>query len=263
MAFEKVTLRIEESIAHLQLNRPQANNAIDAQVAQELRAAALELQNRADVRAILLTGAGKNFCVGGDLKDFAKNAPDIRANRARVVLSDLHGAIALVCEQGAPFIAAVHGAVAGAGLSLAAAADITIAASDARFTLAYNGVALTPDAGSTYFLPKLVGYKRALELTLTNRLFSAQEAYEYGLVSRLVAAEDLSAQALELARQLAKGPTETFRATKRLFREGWDNGLGTQLDHEARAFAQAMGTHDTNEGLRAFIEKRTPEYRGN
>jgi 2-(1,2-epoxy-1,2-dihydrophenyl)acetyl-CoA isomerase len=156
----------------------------------------------------------------------------------------------------------VSGIAGGAGISLVCACDLVYAAESARFTMAYTRVGLTPDGSSTYFLPRLVGFRRAMELTLTNRILSAQEALEWGLMTRVVPDADLLAEANALARQLADGPTQSFGVAKRLLHTSMTESLETQMEHEAQAIAKISRTKDTREGMAAFLEKRSPEFTG-
>jgi 2-(1,2-epoxy-1,2-dihydrophenyl)acetyl-CoA isomerase len=162
----------------------------------------------------------------------------------------------------APVVAAVHGAVAGAGMSIAIACDIVIAAETTRFMVAYTRAGLTPDGSATYFLPRIVGLKRALELTLTNRMFSAQEALQWGLITRVVPENELLAEARATAVQLASGPTRAYGVSKRLLHGGWTETLETQMENESQAIANSARTADAREGITAFLEKRTPKYKG-
>ena len=174
----------------------------------------------------------------------------------------LHAAMSRLTRMDAPMVAAVHGAVAGAGMSIAIACDIVIAAETTRFTVAYTRAGLVPDGSSTYFLPRIVGLKRALELTLTNRVFSAQEALQWGLVTRVVPDNDLLAQARAVAVQLANGPTRAYGLSKRLLHSGWTETLETQMENESQAIAHSARTRDAREGITAFLEKRSPKYKG-
>jgi 2-(1,2-epoxy-1,2-dihydrophenyl)acetyl-CoA isomerase len=167
-----------------------------------------------------------------------------------------------LARANAPLITAVNGAAAGAGMSLAIAGDLVLAAESARFTMAYTRAGLTPDGSSTYFLPRIVGLKRALELTLTNRVLSAQEALEWGIVTRVVANDDLLREASDLAQELADGPTLALGAAKRLLHASLDDRLETQMELETRAIADMSLTADGREGIAAFHEKRAPGFRG-
>ena len=260
MSSKAVLLEVRENVAYVTLNRPQAGNALDLEMAKELAAASLECESNRSVRAVLLSGAGKSFCAGGDVKVFA--AQQQLSRYLREITSYLHLAVSRFARLDAPVIAAVHGSAAGGGLSLAISCDLVLAAESATFLMAYSKIGMAPDGGSTYFLPRLVGLKRAMELTLTNRVLSAAEARDWGIVTEVVAPELLAARAEELARSLAQGPTGAFGSAKRLLHGGWNQTLETQMELESRAIAEAGGAADGQEGIRAFVEKRKAKFAG-
>jgi 2-(1,2-epoxy-1,2-dihydrophenyl)acetyl-CoA isomerase len=256
----RVTVGIDGAgVAHVEMCREKAGNAIDLAMAQGLLDAARACE-RADVRAVLLTGQGRSFCVGGDLREFAALSGDRLAAHLTAVTDALHGALRVFAGLDAPLVAAVQGAVAGAGLGLAAAADVTIAASDAAFTAAYTGIGYSPDAGVSWSLPRLVGAKRALDLLLTNRRISSAEAAEMGLVSRVVPADRLSEEAVAAVVALACGATGAFGATRRLVAGALAAGLDVHLDAEARQLAAAACSTEGREGVAAFLAKRRPDW---
>jgi len=258
--FETVLFEIRDSVAYLTLNRPQAGNALDLEMAKDLAEISLQCESDRRVRAVLLCGSGNNFCLGGDVKVFAAQAHLERY--LREITTYLHLAVSRFAGLDAPVIAAVHGAAAGGGFSLAIACDLVLAAESATFLMAYTKIGMAPDGGSTYFLPRLVGLKRAMELTLTNRILSAREACEWGLVTEVVPAEKLQQRAEELARSLAQGPTGAFGSAKRLLHGGWNQSLETQMELESRAIAEAGGAADGKEGIKAFVEKRKAKFSG-
>jgi 2-(1,2-epoxy-1,2-dihydrophenyl)acetyl-CoA isomerase len=260
MSDHSVLFEVSDNVAFVTLNRPQAGNALDLEMAKELMAVALRCEGDPSVRAVLLRGAGNSFCAGGDVKVFAAQ-PQL-PQYLREITSYLHLAISRFARLDAPVIAAVHGAAAGGGFSLAISCDLVLAAESATFLMAYSKIGMAPDGGSTYFLPRLVGLKRAMELTLTNRALSAAEACEWGIVSEVVSPDRLAARAEELARSLAQGPTGAFGAAKRLLHGGWNQSLETQMELESRAIAEAGGTADGQEGIRAFVEKRKARFNG-
>jgi 2-(1,2-epoxy-1,2-dihydrophenyl)acetyl-CoA isomerase len=165
-------------------------------------------------------------------------------------------------DGNAPVIAAVNGTAAGAGLSMVCSCDLVLAAESAKFTMAYTRIGLTPDGSSTYFLPRIVGLKRALELTLTNRLFSAQEAQEWGIVTKVVPDANLQAEADALAAQLASSATGALGAAKRLLHSGWNETLETQMELETQTIAARAHSADGREGIAAFLEKRAAKFTG-
>lgn len=255
----RVTVEVDgDGLARVDMCRG-AGNAIDLAMARGLLDAARECE-KARVRAVLLTGQGRSFCVGGDLKEFAALSGDRLAGHLTEVTDALHGALRILAGLDAPLVAAVQGAVAGAGLGLATAADVTLAASDARFTAAYTAIGYTPDAGTSWSLPRVVGPRRALDLLLTNRRVSAPEALEMGLVSRVVAPERLQEEAVEAAGALARGATGAYGATRRLVGTAVSVCLDEHLDTEARHLAAAAVSAEGREGVAAFLAGRPPDF---
>ncbi|HEY2635130.1 MAG TPA: enoyl-CoA hydratase/isomerase family protein [Steroidobacteraceae bacterium] len=254
-----IHLEIRESVAFLSLARPEAANTMNLEFGREFLAAAFAIEAAPSVRAVLLTGQGKNFCFGGDLKGMVASGSDVRAYLSELT-TNLHAGMALLARLDAPVIAAVNGTAAGAGLGLVLAADLAIAARSAKFAPAYTGVGLTPDAGCTFMLPRAVGYKRAMELLLTNRVLDAQQALDWGLVNQVVEDGTLAETAAALAARLAAGPAGAFGAVKRLLAEA-EPGFEAQLARESRSIASRGMTAEGREGIAAFLEKRTPRFR--
>jgi 2-(1,2-epoxy-1,2-dihydrophenyl)acetyl-CoA isomerase len=207
---------------------------------------------------VVITGAGKAFSFGGDLAAMAMNEGRARERYLHELTTDLHAAIEGFTRLDAPVIVAVNGTAAGGAMGLVAMADLVIAAQGAKFTLAYAGVGLTPDCGTSYFLPRLVGQRRALELALTNRVLSADEALDWGLVNRVVPDGELMAQAEALAASLAAGPLAALGHAKRLLRS--DAPLDGQLEDESRTIAAQSTTREGEEGIAAFLAKRKPRF---
>lgn len=261
MPYETLLLERRNAVARLTLNRPDAANAFDMRLAKDLLAAAIACEEDAEVRAVVITGAGKMFSAGGDLKSFQAIGEGIGAHLKELTLH-LHGAISRLAWMDAPVIAAVNGTAAGAGMSLVAATDYAIAARSARFTMAYTQIGLTPDGSSTYFLARSIGLRRAKELALTNRVLSAEEAAEWGVVNRVVPDAELEAAATEVAERLAVGATGAFGATKRLMLLGAGDLLEAQMERETRAIAARAASHDGREGIAAFLAKRKPAFKG-
>ncbi|MEO8605412.1 MAG: enoyl-CoA hydratase-related protein [bacterium] len=261
MSHSTIDFTIQSGVASLTLNRPAAANAMNLELARELMEAALRCDEDPAVRAVLLSGRGAMFCGGGDLNEFAARGDDL-PRYLKEVTRCLHAAVAHLVRMDAPVIAAVHGSAAGGGLGLACSADLLLAADTARFTMAYTRAGLSPDVSSTYFLSRVVGLRRAMELTLTNRVLDAAEAAALGLVTRVVPAERLQEEALALATQLAAGPTAAFGAAKRLLHAGWNATLESQMELEARTIADLTRGPDAREGIAAFAAKRPPRFVG-
>jgi 2-(1,2-epoxy-1,2-dihydrophenyl)acetyl-CoA isomerase len=261
MEFTTLLFDIRDNVAHITLNRPEAANSINEEMGKDLMHAALRCDEDPEIRAVLISGAGKIFSGGGDLKAFLSKGDQLPYH-VKEITTYLHAAMSRFTRMDAPVVAAVHGAVAGAGMSVAIACDIVVAAETTRFMVAYTRAGLTPDGSATYFLPRIVGLKRALELTLTNRMFSAQEALQWGLVTRVVPDNELLAQARAIAVQLAAGPTRAYGVSKRLLHSGWAETLETQMENESQAIANSARTADAREGITAFLEKRPPKYKG-
>lgn len=257
------TLRFEQrdAIARITLNRPQAHNSLNREMADDLYSVALRCAHDEQIRAVILTGEGSVFCAGGDLKSFHAERDALPAKLA-ALLDHFHGAVTHLSRMRAPVIAAVNGVAAGAGLSLACAADLVLAAESAHFTMAYTRAGLTPDGSATFFLPRIVGLHRALDLALTNRALTAAEAEAWGIVSRVVPDAALAGEAWALAEQLAHGATLALGGAKRLLRESFSNTLETQLNHESDSITAMTRTSDGREGIAAFVEKRPPHFTG-
>ena len=261
MSFETLLYETRDGVAYITLNREAAANAINLQMGRDLMLAALRCDEDPGVRAVLIRAKGKIFCAGGDLGSFS-SAGEGMPRLLKELTTYLHAAISRFARMRAPVVAAVHGSAAGAGFSLACASDLLVCAESARFTLAYTRVGLTPDGSSTYYLPRLIGTRRALELMLTNRVLSSQEALAWGLVNRVVADDQLAQESESLARQLATGPTLAFGGVKQLLLSSANESLETQMEHEARAIADAARSSDAREGIEAFFAKRRAKFNG-
>ena len=261
MAYETLSFEVTDGVARLALNRPDAANAFNPELCRDLFDAAIACDERDDIRAVLLTGEGSMFSAGGDLKYFSAQGDGLGA-ALKEITGLLHAAISRMAHMDAPVVGAINGMAAGAGFSLAAACDYAIAGESTRFTLAYTAAGLSPDGSSTWFLPRLVGLRRARELMLTNRMLGAEEAREMGIVDRVTPDADLQDEAMAQARAFAAGPTKAYGATKRLLQETWDTGLETQMDRETRSIADLTRTADAREGIDAFVNKRKPDFRG-
>ncbi len=264
---EQVLLDIRGAIATLTLNRPQALNSLGLAMAEALLARAQELQRAEGVKVVIVTGAGDHFMAGGDLKEFntlLAQPPEERSRTFLRLIDDyVHPAIRILRGLPQPVIAKVRGACAGFGFSLMAGCDLALAADNAYFTTGYSLLGTTADGGSTWFLPRLVGAKRAAELMLLAERIDAQQALSIGLVNRVVPLAELDAAAEALAQRLAAGPALAHAGTKRLLGQSLTTPLEEQLRAEGESFARCSATADFAEGVAAFIGKRKPSFKGN
>jgi 2-(1,2-epoxy-1,2-dihydrophenyl)acetyl-CoA isomerase len=247
----------DDGVLTITLNRPEKLNAFTSGVHKAL-AAALKEARADDVRAVVLTGAGRGFCVGQDLGEFADAAGDI-AGRLR---KTYHPNILAIRALEKPVIAAVNGVAAGAGMSFACACDLRIAADSASFVPAFVRIGLVPDSGATYFVTQLLGYARAFEWLCSGRALTAAEAHAWGLVNEVVDAEALPARAAEVAAVYAALPTPAIGMTKRLLDRALSSSLEAQLEWESQLQAAATRSEDFSEGVQAFLEKREPTFKG-
>jgi 2-(1,2-epoxy-1,2-dihydrophenyl)acetyl-CoA isomerase len=258
---DSILYSVADGIATITLNRPHVLNALDGAMIGRLRAACDEIARDAAVRAAVICGAGPAFLAGGDVAVFHANLPRTAA-LVRELAGEFHEAILALRRAPKPVLACVHGAVAGAGVSLVAAADLAVAAHDATFALAYSRIGASPDGGVTWHLPRLVGMRRALELMLLSDTIDARVALRLGLVNRVVDRAALGAESGAIARRLAGGATRALAETKRLANDGFERTLAEQLAAEVEAFARCAGTDDFAEGVSAFVAKRKPEFKG-
>jgi 2-(1,2-epoxy-1,2-dihydrophenyl)acetyl-CoA isomerase len=260
---DPVLLSVEDGVARLRLNRPEASNGLDVTLLKGLHAALMRCHADPALRVVLFTGEGKNFCAGGDVKDFASKGAAL-PDYLREATAWLGICTQALISLPAPVIALVQGfAAGGGGIGLVCASDIVIAAESARFMSGATRVGMAPDGGSTVTLSRLIGHRRALEFVLTNPVWTAEQAREAGMITRVVADEDrLAAEGEQLAAQLAAGPSLSQAATKRLMWDGLGRSVEEALPDESRTVSQLSGTHDALEGLAAVIEKRAPRYEG-
>ena len=258
MATATVEVETRGAVALVTLNRPQSANTLNLQMAMDLLAAAMTCARNAAVRAVVLSGAGRHFSFGGDLRGMA-GRDGAGSDYVRELTTYLHAAISHFVRMDAPVIAAVNGTAAGAAVGLVAMADLAVAARSSQFNLAYTRVGLTPDAGTSFLLPRIVGVKRAMELLLLNRVLSAAEALGWGLVNEVVADEQLPARALEVAEQLSRGARGAYGATKRLIAQSL-GAFESQMVVESETIAAHAAGTEAAEGIDAFLEKRQPRF---
>jgi len=263
MSEELVLTKVDPGtgLARIALNRPSVLNALSVPLSRAFLKAVREVTERSDVRAILLSGEGRAFLAGGDLAAFGAE-PERGDAVVNELLDLIHPAILALRAFDAPVIAAVQGVAAGAGLSIVLAADLVVAAEDARFLIAYDKVGTSPDCGATWFLPRKVGTARAAELMLLGESLSAPDALTAGIVNRVVPAAELAAQSEALALKVAAGPTRAFGAYRRLVDAALERPLAAQLEAEREAFASGTRTEDFREGVAAFLAKRPAAFKG-
>jgi 2-(1,2-epoxy-1,2-dihydrophenyl)acetyl-CoA isomerase len=263
MTYKCLLYEVKDGVATLTLNRPDRLNALGDTLREDLLDAVTRTAADADVRVMMLTGAGKGFCAGGDVKAMDEGR---QAGRERPVLDKIAPSrdrtLLAMRDAPQPIIAAINGAAAGAGMNLALACDLRIASTAAKFSQAFVKRGLHPDWGGTYFLPRVVGMAKACELIFTGDLIDAQEALRLGLVGRVVAPEELMPAADELARKIAAGPPLDIRLAKRALYHNADCDLRQALEFETFAQNICQDTEDAREGVRAFVEKRAPVFRG-
>jgi 2-(1,2-epoxy-1,2-dihydrophenyl)acetyl-CoA isomerase len=252
---EGIALVKQDHQATIWLNRPDSGNAIDLNLARALKRAMQSCERDPQVRAIVIRGRGRLFCAGGDLLAIRQQG-DAAPAYVRELLSHLHEALALIAAIKVPVVAAVNGTAAGAGLALASACDLTVAIDSAKFVMAYTKVGLTPDASSTWFLPRLIGLKRALDLTLTNRAISAAEAREWGLVSEVLTEREFELHVEQLATNLSRGATTAFGLAKQLLRTSQARSLNEQMQLESDVLCNVLSGTEAAEGLKEFALSR-------
>ena len=256
---ERLLQTVENGIATLTFNRPEAMNAMDPNMAAALRDAAEKFALDPAIRVVVLAGSGSAFMAGGDVGLFHENLDDLPALITRFA-REFHHAILAFRRMPQPVLASVQGVAAGAGVSLMMAADLAIVAESTKFTLAYARLGASPDGGSSYFLPRSIGYRKAMELTLLADRFDSATAANLGLVNWVVPDAELATRTAAIAQRLAEGPARAYAETKALLNSALDNSIEAQLEAEVQAFARCAAHPDIQEGVRAFVEKRTPRF---
>ncbi|WP_342244560.1 enoyl-CoA hydratase/isomerase family protein [Pseudomonas sp. OTU5201] len=253
-----VLLEIDGAIARVSLNRPDTLNALTVELAQGFLQAMLEIEGTEGVRVVVINGLGRAFCAGGDLSYLDGATPE----KARRLIDPLHEAIELMTQLPVPVIAAVHGVVAGAGVSLALACDFVLAAEGTRFNLAYTGIGTSPDASASWHLPRLIGLNKSLELLLLSEPFDAAEALQLRLINQVHPVEQLSKACESMVQKLAKAPTFALGQTKRLVRDSLQQNLKQHLDAERDSFCACAQSSDFTAGINAFLNKQKPSFSG-
>ncbi len=263
MTYSTLLFDKSDGLVTITLNRPDKSNAFDDAMISEMIDALKTVERDAEARAIIITGAGKNFCAGQDLGPMLERykSPGGVSFGAHLRKS-YNQIISRIRNLEKPVVAAINGAAAGAGLGLACSCDLRHASEAARFRMAFIGIALAPDSGTSFTLPRIIGLGRASELAFTNELIDAQTALQYGLVNRVFKAEELMPKTIEFAKTLARLPTKSIGLTKRAFNRSFTSDLDAALENEALLQEIAGHTEDHLEGVNAFLEKRPPQFKG-
>lgn len=257
--YETLTFEKKDQVVVITLYRPAEANGLNTALASELALAAQACADDTSVKAVIVTGQGRFFCAGGDVKEMSTYADNVAAGLKHLA-DNLHRALATFARMSAPVIMAVNGTAAGAGFSLAISGDLVLISESAKMTMAYTNTGLSPDGGSSYYLPRLVGVRKAQELMFTNRVLSANEALDWGLVNRVLPEDELMDNARELAQMFATGAAGANASIKKLLMMTFNNGLETQLEIESEYIARCAGTKDGWEGISSFVEKRPPSF---
>ena len=259
MSFKTIIYEVNEhQIATITLNRPEHFNAISKELAEDFARALLLAGQDENVRVLVVTGSGKAFCAGGDLTWLLSSDDNMKK---REILDNANRVAALLDSFPKPVIAAINGAVAGAGTAIALACDIVIGSDQAKFAPNFINIAAVPDSGASWFLPRKVGYHKAAELMLTGQLLDAREAFRLGLFNQLVPASELAAHVEKLALRLAAGPQRAIGYIKQMLKLSSQNTLAAQLEIEASLQLMALSDSDFQEGVQAFLQKRKPNFK--
>jgi 2-(1,2-epoxy-1,2-dihydrophenyl)acetyl-CoA isomerase len=262
MDYQAFSYEVDGHVAHITLNQGARGNPIDEAFCAEWKHLAITCGENKSVRAVLIDAQGKNFSVGGDLKTFTRNREQLPA-LTQAMTADLNSGITRFAHLDAPIIIALHGLVTGGAVAFAAAADFALATADARFYAAFTGIGFSCDCGTSYFLPRRVGAARTLDFLLRNRMWSAQQALDFGLVNEIVADETtLRNAALTLATELAGGPTRAYGEIKALIRTSFEQPIETQLEDEAQAIARCTRTNDAWNALNSVLTKQKTTFNG-
>ena len=257
---EPILYAVADHIATITFNRPRVMNALDPAIIRAFGAVCERARSDITARVVVLRGAGAGFVAGGDVASFKEHLTDF----SRMVIElagELHRGILALRRAPKPVIASVHGAVAGAGMSIMMASDLIVAAEGTQFNMAYSKIATSPDGGSTWFLPRLVGYQKAMEMLLLADTVDAQAMHAMGIVNRVVPVAQLDSATLQWAQRLATGPACAYAETKNLLNSELNHSLAKQLEAEAEAFARCAADTDFAEGVTAFLDKRKADFR--
>ena len=262
---DTIIVERDGAVATITLNRPEVLNAVNADLASALFHNLATVERDKEVRCVVLRGSGGHLMAGGDLKSFygeLERPPEERRRYFELFVGQVHPIVQSLRRMPKPVVASVEGAVGGFGMSLMMACDLAIAADTSFYTMAYTLIGTSPDGSSTWFLPRLVGLRKAMEIALLSDRFDAETALGHGLINRVVPADDLASETRALAERLAAGPTHAYGNTNRLLNRSLESCLDAQLQAEAESFSDCAATDDFAEGISAFIEKRHPAFKG-
>ncbi|MGH2569870.1 MAG: enoyl-CoA hydratase/isomerase family protein [bacterium] len=259
---EAIASEIREGVALVTLNRPEAMNAVSPELARGLLETLSQLPDDGSVRAILVAGTGRAFCSGGDIRAMSAALDEDPKAFFLDLTESLHGIALALLRAEVPTIAAVNGVAAGFGFGLALACDLVVASERATFSMAHGQVAQIPDGGGWYLLPRVVGRKRALDLYLTRRVLDAKTAESWGIINEILPVANFREVAFGFAREIAQGPTLAYRHAKHRLDDAWHQPLEEYVANQRRVIAELGGSKDFEEGVRAFLERRAPEFRG-
>jgi len=260
--YENIVFEVKEGVARIRMNRPEDFNALNLAMMRELGQAATVCTNDRGIRAVVITGTDPAFCAGGDVKEMHQHLEE--TGRGDLYLRELalhlHSFIAELVRMPKPVMAAVNGMAAGAGFSLSLACDLTVAVEGAKFVMAYTNIGLVPDGSSTYYLSRLVGPKKAMEIVYLNEPISAEEGLRLGIVNRVFDREQFEKGVSDMAMRLARGPMDAYGRSKGLIRQGLMETLESQMENERQGIAQSALCGEFKEGVTAFVEKRKPDF---
>ena len=258
---KSIITNINNGVATLTLNRPEVFNSFNREMALLLQKQLDAFGENPEIRAIVITGSGKAFCAGQDLKEVT--TPELHPGFKKILEEHYNPIIERIRAINKPIIAAVNGVAAGAGANIALACDIVVASEKASFIQAFSKIGLVPDSGGSFYLPRLIGFQRASALMLLGDKVAAQQARELGMVYKVFESETFQQQALDLAQEMAQMPTKALGLTKQLLNASFNNTLDQQLTLESTLQIQAANSNDYKEGVTAFVEKRKPNFKGN
>lgn len=259
IAYKTINYIVEDHVGWIILDRVDYGNALNYEMCIELAEVAWKCLYDEDVRVVVLTGKGKSFSFGGDLKKFSEQG-DEKGRHLKDVTAALNEFIRRMNQMKKPVITGINGTAAGAGFGLSIIGDIVIATEEVKLTMAYTNVALTPDGAISYFLPRIIGTKKALELTLLNKVLTANEAHEWGLITRVVEKDQLSKELEVIAKQLVKGPVNALGKSRQLINRSLEETLESQMALESQFISEQITSKEGEEGVSSFIEKRKPTY---